>query len=214
MIIPFLYVILSSIAMAFYAGGTYIDPNTQGYSFWSNFLSDLGRTRGYSGKLNTVSCVLFTIMYTTLGFLLIPFFIVLPQFFNENKSERRNCLIGSIFGIITGISYICVAFLPWDLYFLAHGAFGAISSFTLLIALLLYSRVIIHNEIYPKKYAFTLITLEVLLVISIILPLLSVSMNTAEGLMITVTIQKFLTYFSLVFLFIQSYSMWQLEKSS
>ena len=199
---------------AFYAGGTYVDPNTQGYSFWSNFLSDLGRTRGYSGKSNTVSCVLFTIMYSTLGFLLIPFFIVLPHFFNENKSERRICLIGSIFGILAGISYICVAFLPWDLYFLAHGVFGAISSFTLLIALILYSRVIVHNKIYPKKYAFTLITLQMLLVISIVLPLLGVSIETAEGLMITCTIQKILTYFSLVSMCIHSYGLWKLEKSS
>lgn len=212
MIIPFLYVILSSIAMLFYAGGTYIDSNTQGYSFWSNFLSDLGRTRGYSGKSNTISCVLFTIMYTTLGFFLIPFFFFLPHFFNENEAERRICIIASIFGIGTGISYIGVAFTPWDLYFLAHGAFGVISSLTLLIALFLYSIVMIRNKTYPKKNTFTLIALDMLLVISIILPLIGVSIETAEGLMITVTIQKILTYFSLVFLFIHSYSAWKQEK--
>jgi len=212
MIFPILYVILSSTAMVFYAGGTYVNPNTQGYSFWSNFLSDLGRTKGYSGKINIVSCVLFTIMYSTFGFLLIPFFIVLPHFFDENEAERRICITGSIFGIATAISYIGVAFTPWDLYFLAHGAFGVISSLTLLIALILYSIVLVHNKIYPNKYAFILLTLEVILVISIILPLINVSMDTGEGLIITVTIQKILTYFSLVFMFIHSYGAWKQEK--
>ena len=56
---------------------------------------------------------------------------------NIDDKERRICIIGSLFGIITGISYIIVAFLPWDLYFLAHGAFGAIASFALFVTLII-----------------------------------------------------------------------------
>ena len=42
------YVILTLIAMVFYAGGTMINYNAPGYTFWANWFSDLGRTKGYS----------------------------------------------------------------------------------------------------------------------------------------------------------------------
>ena len=35
-------VILTSIAMFFYAGGTRLNPSAPGYSFWANWFSDLG----------------------------------------------------------------------------------------------------------------------------------------------------------------------------
>ena len=38
------YFVLIHTAMLFYPGGTRLDPNIQGYSFFSNFISDLGLT--------------------------------------------------------------------------------------------------------------------------------------------------------------------------
>ena len=38
------FLILTGIAMLFYPGGTMTDPHVHGYAFFSNFLSDLGRT--------------------------------------------------------------------------------------------------------------------------------------------------------------------------
>lgn len=55
------YAILTSIAMFFYAGGTALNPNTSGYTFWANFFSDLGRTRAWSGRNNTISLIIWII---------------------------------------------------------------------------------------------------------------------------------------------------------
>jgi hypothetical protein len=37
------YVVLTFIAMLSYAGGSYINHNAPGYSFWSNYFSGLGQ---------------------------------------------------------------------------------------------------------------------------------------------------------------------------
>ena len=38
----FLFVVLNFISMLIYPGGTIIEPDTKGYSFFYNFLSNLG----------------------------------------------------------------------------------------------------------------------------------------------------------------------------
>ena len=78
-------VILTSIAMFFYAGGTRLNPSAPGYSFWANWFSDLGRTKGYSGKDNTVSMIIFIIATSVRGISLIITAIALPYFFRENS---------------------------------------------------------------------------------------------------------------------------------
>ena len=49
--------------MLTYNGGNAIDHDSHGYSFATNYLSDLGRDIGYSGENNQVSfysCLLYT----------------------------------------------------------------------------------------------------------------------------------------------------------
>jgi len=218
MVAPLIHVILIGSAMIFYTGGTYIDPNTQGYSFGTNFLSDLGRTKGYSGRSNTISCILFLLTYTVLGILLIFFFIALqtsylPQFFYETKAERKLCKVGSYFGGLTGLLYIGMAFAHWDIYSLAHEVIGVVSNITLLIALILYLIAMFRNEVYPKRYAFFYLAFLLVWCIHIALPVFGLSMDTVEGLMTIVIMQKISTYAGLTGLFIQSYGAWKLEKS-
>jgi hypothetical protein len=54
-----LFVVLTIGAMLFYAGGTLIDPTTSGYSFTTNYFSDLGLTWSHARLPNTVSAILF-----------------------------------------------------------------------------------------------------------------------------------------------------------
>ena len=48
MLSPVVYFIFMHVAMLFYAGGTMLNPNAPGYSYWANFYTDLGRACGYS----------------------------------------------------------------------------------------------------------------------------------------------------------------------
>lgn len=213
MVIPIQYALFIGTSMLFYAGGSLNDPNSQGYSFWTNFLSDLGRIRGYSGKTNTFSSILFTIAYLLFGILLIPFLITVPHFFDGNQREKRLSKLGSFFGTLSAITLIGIAFTPWDIYTDAHGIFAVIQPLTVLLALVLYSTVMFHNKEYPNRYAFTFIALTGIWIISVAISLSGVNNDTMEGLVIIVTIQKFTTFSTLICLFIQGYGAWKLEKT-
>ena len=55
-----LYLVAIFVAMPLYAGGTYaIKDIATSYNFFTNFLSDLGRTTSHSGDLNFFSSFLF-----------------------------------------------------------------------------------------------------------------------------------------------------------
>ena len=47
---PIQFIVLSTVAMFYYGGGTAWNHDALGYTFWQNFLSDLGRTVSYSRK--------------------------------------------------------------------------------------------------------------------------------------------------------------------
>ena len=95
-------IILLLIAMLFYTGGTSTNPGAPGYSLWANFIGDLGRTKAYSGKSNTVSSQIYSISQIMLGIIFIPAPILLPYFFKEDtKFDKWLSYIGSY----------CVSFL-------------------------------------------------------------------------------------------------------
>jgi len=56
-----LFVFLTIAAMFIYPGGNSNDERTEGYDFFRNFFSDLGRFRLVNGSLNTTSMILFAI---------------------------------------------------------------------------------------------------------------------------------------------------------
>ena len=82
---PAQYIILTAVAMLFYAGGTMIDPLSPGYYFWGNFFSDLGRVIALSGAPNVVSFTIFTITASILSFSFIPFAFIISSYFRSDK---------------------------------------------------------------------------------------------------------------------------------
>jgi hypothetical membrane protein len=213
MIIPIQYAIFISAAMFFYAGGSLNNPDAQGYSFWTNFLSDLGRARGYSGKSNTISSILFTLVYSLFGILLIPFLIAVTHFFEKNQNERRLSKLGTGFGIVSAITLIGIAFTPWDIYTVAHGIFTGLQPIVVVLSLVFYSIAMFRNKKYPNRYAFTFLVLTGIWMISIIISILGMYDTTLGDLVITVTLQKITTFSSLICLFIQGHGAWKLEKT-
>ena len=59
----YILLFLGSLTLAafFYGGGNYINKESSYYNFFTNFISDLGRTTSHSGDDNTISIVFFTI---------------------------------------------------------------------------------------------------------------------------------------------------------
>jgi hypothetical protein len=101
------FIVISIIAMFFYGGGTPWDPSAEGYTFWQNFLSDLGRTVAYNGVENTVSSPLFNFCLGMYGVTLVLFYSASFRLF----STLLGYLI-TIAGIISGIGMFIIALAP------------------------------------------------------------------------------------------------------
>ena len=109
-----LFVILNFISMAVYPGGTIIESDTKGYSFFYNFLSNLGEWTAKNGEDNTVSAYLFNSSMLILAlsyFLFYVTFLRIQLKFNRNKI--LNFLSFSTI-LISLISFVLVAVFSAD----------------------------------------------------------------------------------------------------
>lgn len=205
------FIILGIIAMFFYTGGTYHNPSNPGYDFWNNFLSDLGRTKSFSGRSNAVSFVITTITLSIFGFSFIPFFLALTSHFSkESKSQKWVSVSTAFFGIIAAICNIGVAFTPWDLYLLEHNlfVFGAFTS--TFLACILCSIVIFLNKNYPNKYAIVFIAFSIAMNLYILLTIFGPW--DKEGFTLQITGQKIIVYCMCSTFIIQGYGAWKMFK--
>jgi hypothetical protein len=77
------FIVLTTVAMFYYPGGTYTNHDAVGYSFWYNFFSDLGRRATFSGASNTVSHILFVTALCFAALVLAMAFAALPRLFTK-----------------------------------------------------------------------------------------------------------------------------------
>ena len=199
-----LFFLLTATAMVLYPGGTATDSTSQGYSFFRNFFSDLGMTRTPSGSPNYISQTLLTFALTTVGVGLAIFFLALVRFFVGSRSGRWLSGLASLFGIITGICFIGVAFTPWNLYLQAHNQFVHWAFRAFLAAVLLDAIAVFGEKSLPKQMAWVFIAFAVLLGAYILLLTIGPSPLTPEGLVVQATGQKIIAYASIVTILIQA----------
>ena len=161
--------VLSTIAMFFYTGGTGSNPSSPGYAFFENILSDLGRVYAYSGQFNPVSCVIYNISLFLMGALLIPYLFAVPNLFKGLKEARWFCIAGSIAGIFLSVMLIGASLTPADLLMDIHLMFGMLAFFVGIPLAVLFSVAIVNNKNYPNIYAVIYAVLGVVLFIFILL---------------------------------------------
>ncbi len=200
-----LYVVLTTVAMITYTGGTYTDPSTRGYSFFNNFFSDLARTVALSGEPNAISWVLATTAFLLSGSGLILGYLAWPALFRENPAIYRVSIFGTVFGIISGIGFIGVAFTPWDLFLEAHQLFVIIGFVASAIAITLYAWVLQKQSDYPKRYFYSFVLLVALSLLYLIVLFYGPSVINVDGLVIQVTAQKIIIYSMGLTFFFQGY---------
>ncbi len=199
------YIILTLIAMIFYAGGTNVDSNTEGYSFLNNFFSDLGRTEAYSEKPNTISWILFTLSIFIVGIALTLFYLAWVSLFKDDDSTHRLSQVGSIFGVFGALAFIGVGLTPADLLRSLHILSVRIGFISVFIASVVYSFALYRHNTYPRKYFYTILTFSGICLIYIILLFFGPSPETSEGLIIQVVGQKIIVYIMAIVYAIQGY---------
>jgi len=199
------FIVLTTVAMFHYPGGTYTNHDAVGYSFWYNFFSDLGRRATFSGASNTVPHILFVTALCFAALMLALAFAALPRLFTKVKSARRLAVLGSIVGIISVISYIGIASLPADLHLPTHKLFVYIAFTAFLLVVALYSSAIFRNRAYPNFYAYTYLAFAVILALYLVLLFAGPKAETSWGNRLQATGQKIVVYAEIVCMFIQSY---------
>ena len=146
------------IAMPFYAGGTYaIKDVATSYNFFTNFLSDLGRSVSHSGDINFHSSFLFNNAMTIFGIFYARFIYYMPSYIgNTNKNIS---FLAKIASIIACLCIIGVALTPanirslYALHILSansifyFGGFGSI----------LFGYLFLKSKVIDNKYGWILI---------------------------------------------------------
>ena len=111
--VSILFFVLTIIAMFLYPGGTLTNPHSHGYSFFSNFLSDLGRVSTPSGQSNLASMVLFTIALSLGALGIALFFIAFTQLFPASSISLWLSRLGASCGLIASLCFLGVAGCRW-----------------------------------------------------------------------------------------------------
>ena len=141
------FVLFSTIAMFFYGGGTSWNKSAEGYTFWHNVLSDLGRTVSYSGVPNTVSSPMFNIALSFFGICIIVIYLSMGKNFLRSYWLMLLILIG---GIISGTGTVIIGFTPDDKlsdYHMLGVWMWALPLFSVLLLFIIYG---VINGIYDN----------------------------------------------------------------
>jgi hypothetical protein len=210
-----LFPILTTLAMLFYPGGSRGNPHAQGYSFFENFFSELGLSQSYAGDPQTASFILFTAALSLAGAALVLYYCLAPSLFWGRTSLKITSLAGSAFGIISGLSFIGVAFTPADIYLAPHTIFVQLAFVSFFVAVTIYAAAIFIHPRFPNKYGWVNLSFGFLLGIYIWLIFNGPGADTQSGLIIQVTGQKLIAYAAVACMFVIAFGSQQfLEKES
>ena len=208
------FFLLTTLAMFFYPGGTYLDPGRKGYAFFMNFFSDLGRTHTLLGARNNPSFILFTIALSLAGLALIIFFLAIPALSHGGPSGRWLSISGSAFGVVSGLSFMGVAFTPADLYLPFHEIFVNLAFTSFFLGVICYLVITAIHPTFPKVYAWVYLGFTVILGVYLLLLFTGPSAHSKTGLTIQATGQKIVGYAAILCMFIQGYGSYHIQKSS
>ena len=203
-----LFLILVSLAMFFYAGGTRDNPALLGYSFWGNTISDSGRTIAWSGVLNITSMVFLSSALIVFAIFFIPFYLILSKLFSEGKIEKYASKIGAILGIIFSLSYIGIAFTPADVLYMPHMIFVLIGYVCAFVMSVCYTIAFFKNKEFSNIYAIIFALFTLFYFVTQIIAI--VGLTSDRNLM--VLMQKLGTFVSIGVFFIIGYGIWKFEK--
>ncbi|MBN2156720.1 MAG: hypothetical protein JW776_11825 [Candidatus Lokiarchaeota archaeon] len=197
-----LFIVLTTINMFIYPGSYHIGPldyYSDRYMFIYNNLSDLGMLTTFLGEINYKSAVLFTFTLTITGVSFLLYVQHLPYIFSKDTKSFALAQKGSILGIISSVTYIGVAWTPWDVAIIPHMIFVFIGFLVAIPFNIFFALAILRDESYPNGYAYMLIGF-IFLIIGYIFALVfgPSAISTREGRIIESLGQKIIIYSQMV----------------
>ena len=198
------FFVMTILAMLLYPGGSVAVPESESYSFFLNFFSDLGQTHVGSGTSNAPSMLLFAIALTLVAFGLTAFFIAFSRLFSTSTIAVWLSRIAIVCGLIASVSFVGVALTPWNLYLQAHNVFvhWAFRSLLGAIVLLLISTFLEPG--FGRRFGLYFAVFAALLTAYVGLLAFGPSAATPQGSIIQATGQKIIAYASILAILIES----------
>jgi hypothetical protein len=202
------FLVLTTIAMFLYPGsyenGDEIVIHTTRYSFIHNFFSDLGATRTYTEQCNTASMVLFVIALVSVGIALIVFSLNYTALTYPRGRLVTTGKVSVVIAVISGLSFIGIACMPWNLLLQGHMMAVQFAFGFLLIYIVLMLDMQLKNGWGGLPIGLNIIYL-VLLVVYVGLFLLAPELGLPIGRTAEVIAQKVMVYSSIINLGLQAY---------
>ncbi len=201
------FVVLTTLAMLLYPGGTVPEAATHGYQFFINYFSDLGQTRTQSGASNYASMLLFTTAVVSVGIALAAFFLAFSTFLRSRTASPTALRLNRIatrFGVASAVCFIGLAAIPENLFAAGHflcvqGAFN----FLLVAIILEIAALRLTTGISPWLLVVNA-TFVVVLFGYVLLLIFGPSSKTLIGDEINVVGQKLIVYGALAAVFAQA----------
>ncbi|MCG3254332.1 MAG: DUF998 domain-containing protein [Candidatus Heimdallarchaeota archaeon] len=207
----FLFLLNNFLASLFYKGGSHADPNNPGYSFLWNYVSDLGRTISISGEVNLISRIIFTTTLVIVGFSAFFYCIVISSFYKRTTLSKHGTVV-LIFGVLNGIVYIIIGFLPIDTQLLPHNVFVVFAFFFKIILMVFLIRIILRDENYPNVYAYIFLSYLCVFLLFIVFLIFSLFDILVPYLQTSIIGQKLTFYLEAVLYIIQAFGAFRYLK--
>lgn len=197
-------VVLAIISMLLYPGGTFHDPSRRGYSFFQNFLSDLGATVAWGGQPNYASAILFVTSFSALALVLAGATVALVKLYSSSKIRRRLSRTAGAAGVISCVSMIGAALTPPNLFLSLHIQFGSLAHAGCLLTSLLFAAVTARDNRVPRGVPAGWLLLAIVIIAHYSMQW-GPGIETVQGLTFHVTAQKIAAIAVLAIFIYQSY---------
>lgn len=208
------FLVLTVLAMWCYDGGTLHQRQLRGYSFLLNYFSDLGRTIDFRGQPNTWPQYLFRTALTFSGGCLILFFFALPGIF-KNRVAKVLIGIAGLFGMVSAVSYMAIANIPWNLDYSGHVRYVRIGFLSFLMVTIFYAAAIMMEPHYPRRYALAFLIFALILGVQIIIMFFGPrAYRSEDALFLQVVAQKIVVYTQILCLWYQAVGAVRIERRS
>ena len=200
----FLFVIFNFISMIIYPGGTIIEPESKGYSFFYNFLSNLGEWKAKNGEDNIVSAYLFNSSMLTLA---LSYFLFYVSYLRIQLKFNRNKIL-NFFSfstiIISLVSFVLVAVFSADnSTFDIHVFFVKVAFRLLLIHCFIQLFIVYKSKRSKRMLISSSIFCSILLLFIIVMEYGPNPFLDNRSLLIQVTSQKMIVIGILLYFFVQ-----------
>ncbi len=207
-LIELLFFLLITISMILYPGGTKADHNRQGYSFFTNFLSDLGESVALNGQPNTASMVLFLLAMTLAGIATLLFSLAFTQLFVLTRRSIWFSHIGALLGVIAGICLIGVGIVPENIASGLHNFCIYAGLLIFVAAYIFFFQAMVRTKGLAKRISWVYYVLGVVFIVYTIISswvtLFGPAPDTLAWVVIQATGQKIIVYAALLGLLIES----------